>query len=1741
MGRWLVMGELEYLGRIDQQVKIRGYRIELAEIEGRLLEIEPVKEAVVLARQDNSGDKYLCAYIVGEGTAPGTIRRRLAEKLPDYMIPGYFVKLDHIPLTANGKVDRGALPEPGREEYDGELKDAPRGETEKRLAQIWAGALQVPVLNVGRHDSFFNLGGDSIKAIRLVNQVNVEMSADVKIADLYIHDTVEKLAKQVSGHGTIYTNQELETVFHELEALKQEILARDKLPAGIQDIYPMSDIEKGMLFHSLKDANAAMYHDQFVFQAVYRDFDAQRFRKALAVLTDKHPVLRTSFMMDDFSEPMQAVYEKIELDFQFHDLSAMDRAEHENYINEIIRADRGKPFDFKVPPLWRMRVFDRGGDNIVLLWIFHHAILDGWSSASFIAELDDTYQQLESDPGFIPPPLKSSYKEFAAEQILEKRKPANIDFWKAELAGYKRLDFAGILNRAPGRDTMEVVSRDLGKEMLTGLRQTASEKKSTIKNLCFAAYVYMLAMLSYENDLVVGLVTNNRPVCEDGDSILGCFLNTIPVRITVPTGMTWSEYIDGVEQTLLRLKPFERFPFAEIALLTGDAPGRRNRVYDTFFNYIDLYVYERVSRGVDRQGRDRLSLDGHENSNTLLDLTINTTFSQFVFYLSYSTSIIDGHTALALFYYFERILKKFIHEPGGIAAKDEILPPEEKQRLLVEFNGGRVDKTNGKTVLRLFEDRAARNGDGVCVVYHDEHLTRGELDKQATQSAYRLREKGMKPGGTASVPADHSPAMIIAVLGIWKAGCAYLPIDAGSPAKRVRYMLEDSRADAVTGGGLNGPGGSLAYVIYTSGTTGKPRGVLLSHENLANYVAWFSGAAGITPADRTMLVSSFGFDLGYTAVYPCLAHGGQLHVVPAGIYKSPLHLGDYIHTRCITYLKMTPSLFSTLVDPAVLSPGKFRALRLVALGGEAINPVDVQRLHACCPHTRVMNHYGPTESTVGSVACFIDFAAWEDYEKYPVIGQPITNTRVFILDRDSMPLPVGVPGELCIAGSGLALGYLNNPGLTAGKFVRISHRSYMSYRTHIPGKIYKTGDMARWMPDGNIMFLGRLEQQRQLKIRGYRVESAEIEARLSVHPRVKEAVVIAAHDSICAYIVAARPCSPEELENFLREDLPGYMVPAYFIFIDKIPLTANGKLDRQALPGPGIIKGERHIEPRDELERELAAIWEQVLGREGEPGERTIGIDDDFFQLGGHSLKAALATMRIHKRLNREIPLAQLFAAPTIRGLAAYIRTGDSGGRVFTPIEAAEEREYYPLAPAQRGLYIHQRLNRQGTAYNGLRAVTIDGELRREQLETALMKVIDRHDSLRTSFPTIDGQPVQRVHEEAAFAIEYYDFCPGAGDKEISEVGNSFVRPFDLTEPPLLRVGLVKVEKNRHILLIDMHHIITDGVSHYIFVSELIALYGGEEPGRPGPRLQYGDYAVWLNSPGVRRALEKQEAFWLKRFAGSIPRLRLPYDYKRTAVRSFRGGSLTVEAGAQLTARLRDLAETTGTTLFMVLLTAYNILLWKYTGQEDIVVGSPITGRNHTDLQQVIGMFVNMLALRSRPRAGKTAGEFLLEVKESVLGSMENSDYHFEELAAALGLQGDRGRNPLFDVVFAMNNHEFVDMENRDFSAGNGNSLRVSGYDAQQNISRFDLLTGAFEHTRAETGERTLRLVLEYDAGLFKPVFAERFLSHYMAVLEQLARPDNRFTLADIDIAYGLLAADAGAPARQNEELEFDF
>ncbi|MCP5103479.1 MAG: amino acid adenylation domain-containing protein, partial [bacterium] len=978
----------------------------------------------------------------------------------------------------------------------------------------------------------------------------------------------------------------------------------------------------------------------------------------------------------------------------------------------------------------------------------------------------------------------------------------------------------------------------------------------------------------------------------------------------------------------------------------------------------------------------------------------------------------------------------------------------EKRILLSEKpgnHGGRypVDKT----VRQLFEAQVDRTPTEPAVVGPSVGIGAGtvltyrELNRRANQLARVLTDKGAGSGSITGIMVERSIEMVVGILAILKAGGAYLPISPKYPGVRKRYMLKDSgsglllthrhfkespeMADGIHGvhvidledegfykGESGNPahdgGGSenLAYVTYTSGSTGNPKGVPITHANLSPLLHWGYEHMGLRPGDRTLQNLAYYFDWSAWEMLITLTSGAALYIAPEDTLLSPEACAAFIAGNEITVLHATPTQYRYLVNVS----GKLETLKYLCIGAEKLTFGLLQHsFESVDEGCRVFNMYGPTEATIMAAVLEITRSLSKDSEGLSSvpIGGSLANAGLLVLDGHLNPCPVDKAGELYISGDGLAAGYLNDPEKTAGSFVKNMYEP-----EGITGdRLYKTGDLVRRLQDGNLEFLDRIDHQ--VKVRGHRIELGEIENELLKHPDVKEAVVVAGDDDagekhLCAYIIAHPGRKPDkdpskvaELRKYLSGTLPAYMVPAYFMAIGCLPLTPNGKIDLKALPAPEIAPaGMGYDAPADKVEMVLTEIWARVLGIE----PTVIGVDDDFFALGGHSLNAAVVLTEIHKRFDVRLPISRLFEFPVIKELAQSI--GAAAEDKFIPIEKAEEKAHYPLSSAQKRLYILNRMAPDSTAYNITTVYRLAGEPDRDRLEKAFQRFIQRHESFRTSFKLVDDEPVQVIHDSAVFELEYYE----GGDLL------SRILPFDLSKAPLVRACVMKTGVGEHLLMVDAHHIISDGTSMEIFREELSTLYQGEE--LPPLPIRYKDYAEWRNRETRKEKTKKQAAYWLDIFSRDIPLLDLPLDYAAVPQLMSEGDTVAFDMGKEESGALKESANRNNLTLYMVLFAAYTILLAKLSSQEDIVVGTPAAGRPHPDLVPLVGMFDNTLVLRTYPAGEKGIGDYLDEIRQDTLQAFENQDYQFEELVNRVIVDRDPNRNPLFDVMFVLQNVE---------------------------------------------------------------------------------------------------------------------
>ncbi len=1113
--------------------------------------------------------------------------------------------------------------------------------------------------------------------------------------------------------------------------------------------------------------------------------------------------------------------------------------------------------------------------------------------------------------------------------------------------------------------------------------------------------------------------------------------------------------------------------------------------------------------------------------------------------IEYDPGIYERNHIEQISRHYSNILEVLVEDINIKISEVLFLSGQERKQVIFDFNNTKADYPKGRTIHELFEEQAERTGDKIAVTGMEHgawsmegrartqfigtsSVTYRELDDKSNQLALHLREKGVKPGTIVALMVEPSIRMIYGILSILKAGGAYLPIALDYPEERKQYMLAESAADVLlttrslseriafekeiiyfednkekegihhsSDQFITHHSDNLAYIIYTSGSTGDPKGVMVEHKNVVrlvkntNYIKFEENG-------RVLRTGALEFDASTFEIWGALLNGLTLYTTSKEDIITPEKLKETVPKYRIDTMWLTAPLFNQLASEDVEI---FDGLKNLLVGGDVLSPTHINRVRSRFSRLNIINGYGPTENTTFSTT----FSIQKEYEENIPIGKPISNSTAYIVGKSNQLAPIGVGGELYVGGDGVARGYLNNPELTAEKFDQ-DFQDYQDYQdnndpaathplTPFHSPIYKTGDLARWLPDGNIEFLGRIDHQ--VKIRGFRIEMGEIVHRLLKHKEVKEAVVVCRSENtggkyLCAYIVdtGAAP-NISGLKEYLSQSLPDFMIPTHFVLMEEIPLTRNGKVDRRALPVPEVGSGEEDIvKPRNEIEEKLVEIWSEVLGIEKD----FIGIDSNFFELGGHSLKINILIAKIHKAFNVKIELADVFMIQTIRELAEYIEGAETD--IYAAIKPVPKREYYALSSAQKRLYFLNRRDLDDTSYNMPMVLVLEEGVDRGKLKAAFRELIARHESLRTSFMMISEEPVQWIHDEVVLSIEYYE---AARDGAVDEIVKNFVKPFDLSRAPLLRVGLIKETGKKCIMIVDMHHIITDGTSQDLLAGEFAALYAGRQ--LPPLTLQYKDYSEWQNTFALSQEVKKQEEYWLKQFEDQIPILNLPIDYPRPVYRDSSGVRIYFEIEAQLVWKLKRLALKADTTLYTVLLAAYTILLSKITNQEDIVVGSPVSGRTHADLHNIIGLFANMLAMRNKPREDKYFSDFLDEVKINSLKAFENQDFQFDKLVTSLKIKRDPGRHPLFDTVFALQNMDSEEAERKNLEAlGN---LEVVPYPSEQLDIQHDLLINA------EEKDGKLSMMLEYATALFKRSTAEDIRNYFIEILEQISGGDN--------------------------------
>ncbi|MCK4258234.1 MAG: amino acid adenylation domain-containing protein, partial [Halanaerobiales bacterium] len=1687
LGCWSEDGVVEFFGRIDYQVKIRGYRIELGEIEQVLTKHPQVKETVVIDRTDESGDKYLCAYLVMTSDLDVIeLREFLLKTLPDYMVPSYFIYLDELPLNANKKIDRKALPDIKGNIETGRKYIPPTNITEEKLVLIWTDMIGID--KIGINDNFFELGGQSLKAIALVGKIYKEFNLDIPLRDIFQYPTIKEMAEYIIEKSSdVENNQNLELDKKDSTDLKHFFMSYDGNREGEEyleeEYYEASSAQKRMFALNQFAKDSTNYNMPTILK-IEGDLDVQRVEEAFMHLVKRHEALRTSFDIVN-EEVVQRVHKEVDFIIPCMEL---EKGNEERIINEFIR-----PFDLNMAPLIRVELFKLAEGEYLFLFDIHHIISDGITNDIIWYEFSQLYNGNELEK------LQIQYKDFSKWQnnllksgVMKKQEEYWLDFFKGEIPKLAiPTDF-----KRPHIQNFEGDYLDfkIGTKINEKVSKLMSDTGATLYMVLLAAYNALLFKYTGQADIVVGSPISGRPYAEL-ENIVGMFVNTLAMRNFPKSDIKFKEFLIEVKENALKAYENQDYQFEELVnKLNIQRDASRNPLFDT------MLVLQNMGRNDVEISGLKLTPYELEKRTAKFDLvlTAEEVKDEINLNISYKTGIFKKETIERLGRYYLKVMEEIANHSDLLIKDIDILPKEEKEKILINFNSRVANYPKEKTLHQLFEEQVEKSPHKIAVRFKDEQITYEELNIQAEFLARVLIERGVRVDQVVGLVVERSLEMIVAMLGVLKAGVAYLPINPVYPEERIKYMLKDSGANItltqrkifdkirfegelialedlnistaidlpenrlitpIRETGLSSS--NLAYVIYTSGSTGQPKGVMVEHRTVINllYAMNEEFASTIGPEDNCLSLANISFDVSVNEIYLPLIVGARLVIFDNQKMLDVVKLANLICKESISFAYIPPTILKELAT-LLKARGENVTLNKLLVGVEPIKDFVLEDYLEINKAIKIVNGYGPTETTIWASAHI--YKSHQSEGRNVPIGKPLTNTQIYILDNNYHPVPIGVAGEVYIAGNGVTRGYLNKQKLTEEKFLKNPFNPDQ--------RIYRTGDLARWLDCGEIQFVGRIDHQ--VKIRGYRIEPGEIEAQLLQHSNIKETVVIDREDLtvgkyLCAYIVLEKEMVLDDIKEYLAKKMPEYMIPTYFVELKELPLTVNGKINRKSLPSPDLsnISKSEYIPPTDELERRLVSVWSDLLGVE------KIGIMDNFFNLGGQSLLAILLIGRIFKELNVEVPLTEIFTNPNIKGLASYIRNShqkEKAMSIFRAIELMAVKDYYPVSSAQKRLFVLDQMKDGDTSYNMPGAVIIKGELSKERLEKTFDKLIERHEAFRTSFEFIDGKPVQRVHESLEFKVEYIEL--DRESKLAEQYVKEFIKPFDLSKASLFRVGLIKIEEEKHLLIYDMHHIISDGISMSILVNEFFRLYNEEE--LIPLRIQYKDFANWQNELFASEKIGKQEEYWLDQFAGEIPKLNLPTDYPRPNIMSFNGDEITFSLDKELTEKLNEFILKDGATLYMALLATFSILLSKYSAQNDIIIGSPIAGRSHVDLENIIGMFVNTLAMRNYPSGDKTFIKFLEEVKVNSLKAYENQDYQFEMLVDQLDLDRDMSRNPLFDVMFTLQNMES--------SMNEIQGLEIDTYNLGGNVAKFDLSL-----TVTETPEE-MNCVFEYSTDLFK-------------------------------------------------------
>jgi len=1768
LGRWLADGTIEYLDRVDNQVKIRGFRIELGEVEAAVASAIGVREGAVIVKKDMPGGAALVAFVIAadkESFSIASVRAELRAKLPDFMVPAAIELLDELPTTPAGKVDKKALEKRVISVTDDGEYCPPETIEEEKIAQIWQEVMGREKISV--QSNFFDLGGHSLLATKIVSRASQVFEVHLTVRALFEFPTVKELAENIVGLLAGGEKKEIITALSRDAIASKEI--RVPLSFAQQRLWLLDKIDEGSTAYNVPLA-----------MRIKGNLDVEQLESTLTALMQRHEGLRTVFKEDE-----EGAYQWVMGADEFS--LVQSAVVNEDAIRNAVANEILQPFDLENGPLIRASLLFVGNDSVgskaandyVLVIVAHHIVTDGWSMNVLGQELATLYvaSNMGLENPLDDPQLQYiDYSQWQRDRLDGEVFDTHLSYWKNTLEELPNLNLPTDFQRPSVQSYGGAsVKFELPQDVRNKLESIAHSNGGTLFNALMAAFGVLLSRYTGQDDFAIGTPVAGRDH-PDLEKIVGFFVNTLVVRLRLESVDRFDSLVKTVNESVVNGQEHQEIPFEQI--VDAVDPTRdmsRSPLFQTMLVYQNMDVdQQQMAQNATQAGDISLHPVTYDVETAKFDLTlfVSEASDGLSASLQYNTGLFERETVEGLAHHFVSLCQRLVNSPDALLADINILDEHEVDVQLHQWNDTQVVYDKTLTVHQWIAAQTEKTPNNIAVEFGDEKQTYLELDQASSQMASHLITLGVQPGDCVGFCFDRSLHIMTSVLGILKAGATYVPLDASYPEGRIRYIIEDAsirwvltRASIqrslpqgdwlyvdvekeLSAEGLldkqaqnqnnksiliEPDAERLLYLIYTSGSTGRPKGTGAYHRSEVNLLAWYTREFSLSSNDNLMLMSALGFDLTQKNLFAPLVSGATL-VIPSVQEYDPDILSSLIEKHNVSWINCAPSAFYGLQDDPE-SWSKIQSLKYVFLGGE---PINLPRIDSWLRATdcELVNSYGPTECT--------DIAAWHcvDVESdlsgstLP-IGRPNDNVQLYILGGNDELLPIGAVGELCIGGDSVGPGYLNNAELTGDVF--IPHPFGGTSR-----KIYRTGDLARYRRDGKVEYLGRRDHQ--IKLRGFRIEVGEIQSVINEQSSVVDSLV-ATHSSkageqLVAWVVVN---GVDEFDDHQRDGLqttikqsvanllPSHMVPAAWVLVSVFPLTPNGKVDRKALPLPLFASSEAIVLARNEQEKRLVSLWQDVLGLS------EVGVTQNFFELGGHSLLATKVIARVAKDFKVKMTVRSLFENPTIEQFASKLT--DASSITEHPLTVVNRDQRVSLSFAQQRLWLLDKIEPGSVAYNMPLAIRIQGEFNLDALRAAYRDLVARHESLRTVFKEDDDGAYQEFLSMDTFSVVESDIEQSGfdlkrlGDDKSSQdtqdalsleldsdlgsdidtdldleldleivrlVAIEIMRPFDLAHGPLTRASVLHIAPNDVVLTIVVHHIVTDGWSMNILGQELVSLYlrhaGEIAPALKPLTYQYADFANWQREALTDAVLFDKLAYWNAQLSDVEP-LALPTDKPRPSIQTYAGASIPFTISNAVKQGLESVSKKEGGTLFNSLLAAFSIVLHRYSGQHDFCIGTPVAGRENADLEKIVGFFVNTLALRMNVNPELSFGELVQQIKQTALLGYEHQDVPFEQIVQEVDPSRDMSRSPLFQVMLSYQN-----MPAESGSDVSHQSMSIKPIDFTVETAKYELTLNVNEPATGSADG--LQASLQYNTDLFTESTAKQLIQHFLQLCDVVVK-----------------------------------